>query len=87
MDVYNTITNTKFALYYLCIKLQKLLCCEGVSNIVSMGETVNLIHLTAVINQFWESWKHYCGIFLLLFDQMGMQKYIWCSLPFTAIQV
>ncbi len=25
----------------------------------------------------WKSWKHYYGVFLLLFEQMGMQKYIF----------
>ncbi len=30
---------------------------------------------------FWMSWKHYLGVFLLLFDQMGMQKYFLCSSP------
>ncbi len=47
-----------------------------------------VISLSQFFSFYWKSWKHYRRVFILLFEQMGMQKKNCGTLPpFTALQV
>ncbi len=58
---------------------------EGGTN-WNRGIIMHPFHKT-VMTRFWTLWTHYRGVFLLLFEQMGMQKHICGTLPFTALEV
>ncbi len=59
----------------------------GTVNLTSFVPPTAVISLSHFLSFLLKVVKHYRRVFILLFEQMGVQKYICGTLPFTALQV